>query len=90
MNRERCAKSLNLAADRHLSDFFSSLNGMSPGRNIYADLLAEFEKPLLEHTLRYVGGNQIRAAAVLGINRNTLRKKLNAFNIEASHFKGSE
>jgi two-component system nitrogen regulation response regulator GlnG len=34
------------------------------------------ERPLLEAVLSYTGGNQIRAAALLGINRNTLRKKI--------------
>lgn len=44
--------------------------------DLYANLLEEFERPLLEVTLERTGGNQVRAAQILGINRNTLRKKL--------------
>ena len=44
--------------------------------DLYGSLLAEFERPLLETTLERAGGNQVRAAQILGINRNTLRKKL--------------
>jgi two-component system, NtrC family, nitrogen regulation response regulator GlnG len=50
-------------------------NGMSKGR-IYATALAAFEKPLLQMVMEQVKGNQLQAAAMLGINRNTLRKKL--------------
>ena len=39
------------------------------------------EKPLLEMVLEYVGGNQTRAADILGINRNTLRKKMQQFRL---------
>jgi len=45
-------------------------------------LLARIEKPLLETVLAHTGGNQLRAAALLGINRNTLRKKLNELEID--------
>ena len=44
--------------------------------DLYANLLEEFERPLLQVTLERTGGNQVRAAQILGINRNTLRKKL--------------
>jgi len=44
--------------------------------DVYATLLMEFERPLLEATLERTNGNQVRAAQILGINRNTLRKKL--------------
>ena len=44
--------------------------------DLYQRLLERVEKPLLEAVLEHTGGNQIRAAAILGINRNTLRKKI--------------
>ncbi|MFA9200925.1 MAG: sigma 54-interacting transcriptional regulator, partial [Cypionkella sp.] len=43
---------------------------------LYDAALAEFERPLLAHAMRVTGGNQLRAARLLGINRNTLRKRL--------------
>ena len=45
-----------------------------PGR-VYRDALAALERPLLAHTLAVTGGNQLRAARLLGLNRNTLRKR---------------
>ncbi len=50
--------------------------------NLYATVLEELERPLIELTLERTGGNQLQAAAVLGINRNTLRKKISALGIE--------
>jgi two-component system nitrogen regulation response regulator GlnG len=44
--------------------------------DLYQRVLEKVERPLLESVLEHTGGNQIRAAAVLGINRNTLRKKI--------------
>ena len=61
---------------RHLHQYFSSHDGAVPPANLHADMLALFEKPLLEETLRYTRGNRIKAARMLGINRNTLYKKL--------------
>jgi two-component system nitrogen regulation response regulator GlnG len=50
---------------------------LSAGReDLYRRLLERVERPLLERVLAHTGGNQIRAAALLGINRNTLRKKI--------------
>jgi two-component system nitrogen regulation response regulator GlnG len=49
---------------------------------IYRDVLERAEQPLLETVLRHTDGNQIRAAALLGINRNTLRKKIAELHIE--------
>jgi DNA-binding protein Fis len=45
-----------------------------PGR-VYRDALALLERPLLAHVLAVTGGNQLRAARLLGLNRNTLRKR---------------
>ncbi len=43
---------------------------------LYSKILAEFEKPLLKYMIQKTNNNQLKAAAILGINRNTLRKKL--------------
>ncbi|ANY20665.1 Nitrogen assimilation regulatory protein [Tsuneonella dongtanensis] len=57
---------------------------VSPPREgqLYDDALAEFERPLLSHALASTGGNQLRAARLLGINRNTLRKRLTDLQID--------
>jgi two-component system nitrogen regulation response regulator GlnG len=45
-------------------------------------MLERIERPLLEATLLHTGGNQLRAAALLGINRNTLRKKIAELQVQ--------
>jgi two-component system nitrogen regulation response regulator GlnG len=57
----------------------------APGA-LYHGALAAFEKPLFEHALRETGGNQLRAAHLLGINRNTLRKRLDDLQIDPERF----
>jgi two-component system, NtrC family, nitrogen regulation response regulator GlnG len=56
----------------------------SSREKIYQRALAEFEIPLLQHVMRQAKGNQLKAASLLGINRNTLRKKLTEYAIVAS------
>ncbi|WP_338468192.1 sigma-54 dependent transcriptional regulator [Novosphingobium sp. ZN18A2] len=53
---------------------------------LYEAALAAFEKPLFEHALEQTGGNQLRAAQLLGINRNTLRKRLVQLDIDPERF----
>ncbi|RVQ69163.1 response regulator [Croceicoccus ponticola] len=53
---------------------------------IYAKAIAAFEKPLFAHMLDTTGGNQLRAAQMLGINRNTLRKRLVELEIDPDGF----
>jgi two-component system nitrogen regulation response regulator GlnG len=57
-----------------------------PTGALYHSALAAFEKPLFEHALRRTGGNQLRAAQLLGINRNTLRKRLDDLHIDPETF----
>jgi two-component system nitrogen regulation response regulator GlnG len=54
--------------------------------SLYHSALAAFERPLFELALRRTGGNQLRAARMLGINRNTLRKRLSELSIEPERF----
>jgi two-component system nitrogen regulation response regulator GlnG len=44
-------------------------------RRVYREAMAMMERPLLQHALSLTGGNQLRAARLLGVNRNTLRKR---------------
>ena len=55
--------------------------------HVYNDLLSQFERPLLIHALDHCGGNQLKAAQYLGINRNTLRKKLVDHAIDAAELR---
>jgi two-component system nitrogen regulation response regulator GlnG len=57
----------------------------APG-SLYDSALAAFEKPLFEHALAETGGNQLRAAQLLGINRNTLHKRLRELQIDPDRF----
>ncbi|MEL6239073.1 MAG: helix-turn-helix domain-containing protein, partial [Pseudomonadota bacterium] len=53
---------------------------------LYQRALAAFEKPLIEHALGETRGNQLRAAKLLGINRNTLRKRIVELGVEPDRF----
>ncbi|GMN01440.1 sigma-54-dependent transcriptional regulator [Erythrobacter sp. MTPC3] len=53
---------------------------------VYSQAIAAFEKPLIEHALGRTNGNQLRAAKLLGINRNTLRKRIGELDIEPDRF----
>jgi Fis family transcriptional regulator, factor for inversion stimulation protein len=58
-----------------LAAYFKDLDGVAP-HNLYDMMLTCFERPLLEAVMAQAGGNQSKAAQWLGLNRNTLRKKL--------------
>lgn len=60
---------------RTLNRYFRDLDGQQP-HAIYDMVLRCIEKPMLEVVMKQAGGNQTQAAEILGINRNTLRKKL--------------
>jgi DNA-binding NtrC family response regulator len=75
------SSSIEQTIDGILAQYFSMLSGTLPTPGLYDRLLAQLERPLICHTLRATHGNQIRAAEVLGINRNTLRKKMRLLNI---------
>lgn len=66
---------------RKLSAYFQHPASIEAG-DVYDGILAQVEKPLIELTLEHTSGNQLRAAELLGINRNTLRKKMTSLNIE--------
>jgi DNA-binding protein Fis len=57
--------------------------------NLYTTLLQEFERPLITLTLKETHGNQVQAAEILGLNRNTLRKKIQELNISVKVLKNS-
>ncbi len=59
-----------------LKEYFKDLDGEKPCCGMYDMVMDCAEKPLLEMVLEHVAGNQTHAAEILGINRNTLRKKM--------------
>jgi Fis family transcriptional regulator len=59
-----------------LIEYFKDLDGEEPSCGMYDMVMDCVEKPLIEMVLEHVGGNQTHAADMLGINRNTLRKKM--------------
>jgi Fis family transcriptional regulator len=64
-----------------LDEYFKDLDGQPP-HAVYDMVLHCMEKPLLEYVLNRAGGNQSKAAEILGLNRNTLRKKMQQHNIQ--------
>ena len=66
----------------HLARYFAAFGRDLPPDGLYDRVLAEIEEPLLRLALAAAKGNQIRAAKLLGINRNTLRKKLGERDID--------
>ncbi len=70
------------SVDATLAALFAAARPGLPADGLYDRVIAEVERPLLTLTLAATGGNQIRAARLLGINRNTLRKKLTDFSID--------
>ena len=79
MDRESDFSSL---IEMHLAGMFAAADPALPQDGIYDRVMREVERPLLMLTLAATRGNQIRAAKLLGINRNTLRKKLSDLEID--------
>ena len=71
---------LCVAVRRAVSDYLRLLDGEKPGA-VYDMVLQSVERPLLEVILDNAQGNQTRAAEILGMNRNTLRKKLQQYGL---------
>ncbi len=72
---------LSATVERHLRDYFSSHGDGLPPPGVYDRVLREVEKPLIALALEATRGNQIKAAQILGLNRNTLRKKIRDLDV---------
>ena len=72
----RAQETLEQAVERHLKVLVAGHKDGIPVRDLHERVMAEVERPLLRLALSATRGNQIKAAAMLGLNRNTLRKKL--------------
>jgi Fis family transcriptional regulator len=74
---------LGEAVKRALERYFKDMDGETP-HAIYDMVLKNIERPMIELVLARAEGNQTVAAAMLGINRNTLRKKMQQLRIKGS------
>src|ERR1700748_992559 len=78
----RAEEGLSAAVERHLTAYFASFGEALPPPGLYHRILREIEHPLRSVTRAATRGNQIRAADLLGVNRNTLRKKIRDLEIQ--------
>ncbi len=78
---EEATDGFETAVARRVEGEFAAASPGFPTAGLYDRLLAEVERPLITQALQATRGNQIKAAAVLGINRNTLRKKIQALGL---------
>ena len=74
-------ETLSRAVERHIRDFLAVHDNGVNLTGVYDTIIAEVERPLIRLTLAATRGNQIKAAAMLGLNRNTLRKKIRELSI---------
>ena len=74
-------ESLANAVERHIKEFLAAHNDGLGITDVYDKIIAEVERPLIRLTLAATRGNQIKAASMLGLNRNTLRKKIRDLEI---------
>jgi two-component system, NtrC family, nitrogen regulation response regulator GlnG len=70
------SNNLSEAVENHMASYFASFGTQLPPPGLYERILAEIEPPMLRAALTATHGNQLKAADLLGINRNTLRSKL--------------
>lgn len=75
-------RGLGAMVEGFLTSYFAAHEGLMPSNGLYDRVIQEVERPLLKATLKLVNGNQKKAALILGINRNTLRKKLTDLQID--------
>lgn len=75
---------LSASIARHLRRYFDLHGGNLPAPGLYDRILKEMEAPLIEIALDATGGNQAKCADLLGINRNTLRKKITDLDIQVT------
>ena len=74
-------KSIGESVRKHLEKHFDAHKPDLPPPGLYERIIREIERPLIELCLSATSGNQIKAALLLGLNRNTLRKKIKELKI---------
>jgi two-component system nitrogen regulation response regulator GlnG len=74
-------KSIIDAIEAKIDKFFEMHEGKSPDTGLYEMVVKEVERVLIRKTISHTNGIQIKASKILGINRNTLRKKMKELNL---------
>ncbi len=78
---QKSGNGISEAVELHLREYFAAHGGSLPPTGLYDRVLKEMERPLIALSLAATRGNQLKAANLLGLNRNTLRKKIRELNI---------
>ena len=81
-NNDQNKISLSMSVEEHLKKFFKLHKDKLPSSGLYTRIINEVERPLISICLNATKGNQIRASKLLGLNRNTLRKKIKELKIK--------
>jgi two-component system nitrogen regulation response regulator GlnG len=81
-DHQAAGEGLGAVVERHLREYFAAHADGLPASGVYDRIVREIEKPLISLSLAATRGNQLRAAELLGLNRNTLRKKIRELDIQ--------
>ncbi|KRO34986.1 MAG: Fis family transcriptional regulator [SAR86 cluster bacterium BACL1 MAG-121105-bin34] len=79
-NKNSKSKTLSEQVKKAMSKYFKALDDIEPA-NVYEMVMGEVEPELLRAVMKFANNNQSKAAIMLGLNRATLRKKLQHYNI---------
>ncbi|MDE0308967.1 MAG: Fis family transcriptional regulator [Acidiferrobacterales bacterium] len=82
MGSKKKVKPLSRYIRRSLKQYFDDLNGTDPS-GLHVQMTQELERHLFDYVLKHTNGNRSRAAAILGMSRSTLRKKLTQYELAA-------
>ena len=73
---------LGVVVEKYLRRFYANAAEVADQANVYSSVIEEVEKRLISVTLEVAGGNRLKTAKILGLNRNTLLKKMRQFNLD--------
>jgi DNA-binding NtrC family response regulator len=74
-------KGIGEVVGQYINKYFQSHDDLPPPNGLYDRIISEIEPHIIKETLKFTHGNRIRAAELLGVNRNTLRKKMASYNL---------
>ena len=80
-NKQLFTLGLGEVVERYINHYFDLHGDHLPPNGLHGILVREIERPLIEVTLKRLKGNQVQVAKLLGVNRNTLRRKMTDLNI---------